>query len=325
MFSNHQNFQFKKWSGEKSNTYLKTREGEIKIGEEFCSLEDSKFVILGIEESIGPKANLGNSGAENGFDAFCAKFFNLQSNRFLNGNNISFLGNVELTSEFKEPEYRLAVDELDEFVTAILRKHLQKHQVPIIIGGGHNNAYPIIRFVSKMLGKKVNIVNLDAHADYRIQEGRHSGNPFSYAFADGYINKYKVIGLHQSYNSEENLNRLKKDGHEYLFLEDILDGIIDWKECLNSTRDQLIKEELPVGLELDLDAIQMMPSSASSPFGVDFKQARQYVRTLSQMYSVKYFHLPEGAPSSSVEENQVGKAMAILVSDFIGAQNQLNT
>jgi arginase family enzyme len=32
----------------------------------------------------------------------------------------------------------------------------------------------------------VNAINFDAHSDFRILEGRHSGNGFSYAYEEGF-------------------------------------------------------------------------------------------------------------------------------------------
>jgi formiminoglutamase len=57
---------------------------------------------------------------------------------------------------------------------------------------GHNNAYGCIKGAAKGLYKagiiplvQINAINLDAHADFRPLEGRHSGNAFRYADEDG--------------------------------------------------------------------------------------------------------------------------------------------
>lgn len=322
MISKNKNFKFKSWTQEITNRYTKSRDGETKIGEEFCSLDTAEYVILGIEESIGPEANLGRPGAENGFEAFCNSFFNMQSNRFLTGCNTAFLGRIYVSDVFHEPEYRKAVSELDEFVNEVLVKYMAKDQMLIVVGGGHNNAYPLIRFASEKKSNKVNVVNLDAHADYRPLEGRHSGNPFSYAFKEGYLNKYTVIGLHKAYNSEDSLNRLDEDGHAYAFMEEFVDGEKDWSTYLQTVKEEFKKDENGLGLELDLDAIQMMPASACSPFGFSLGQAREYVRSFAALENTSYFHLPEGAPCNESEKIQVGKALAFLVSDFISVNSK---
>jgi formiminoglutamase len=39
----------------------------------------------------------------------------------------------------------------------------------------------------------VNAINFDAHSDFRILEGRHSGNGFSYAYEEGFLKKYFIF------------------------------------------------------------------------------------------------------------------------------------
>src|SRR5438270_808448 len=46
---------------------------------------------------------------------------------------------------------------------------------------------------------QINCINLDAHTDYRPEEGRHSGNAFRYAESDGFLQKYCVVGIHENY------------------------------------------------------------------------------------------------------------------------------
>jgi formiminoglutamase len=57
---------------------------------------------------------------------------------------------------------------------------------PIIIGGGHNNSYGNIKGTA-LQRKPVNAINFDAHSDFRILEGRHSGNGFSYAYEEAFL------------------------------------------------------------------------------------------------------------------------------------------
>jgi formiminoglutamase len=50
------------------------------------------------------------------------------------------------------------------------------------------------------------------HSDFRPEEGRHSGNGFSYAYAEGFLKYYFIFGLHKNYTSEplfKTLNKLK--------------------------------------------------------------------------------------------------------------------
>ena len=301
--------------------YLVDREGELNLGQKMFKNDNAKFVILGIEESIGPVANLGKSGSENAFKAFLKKFLSMQSNATLVGNEIGILGKISINN--KSVEDKLSVEELDSFVFDILKSHVSMDQIPIVIGGGHNNSYPIIKAISNLKNSKLDIINLDAHADYRKLEHRHSGNPFSYAFQEGLINRYFVMGLHERYNNEYSLKSLDRDRHYFTFFEEYLDEKRSFINDINEIFGELNERNIPFGLELDLDAIENMPSSANSPSGFNFGDARKYVRIFARNINCSYLHLPEGSPKTPLEENVVGKALSYLVSDFISIHSGL--
>jgi formiminoglutamase len=317
-------FSFKQFTKKDLLSRTSKRAGEHKIGEYLVDGQAAQFVIIGINESIGPKANLGQAGSENAFKAFLDRFLNMQYNRFTNNHQICVLGEVisNVPDSNAVPEIRDYVSRLDDFVLKILSKHLNDNQIPIVIGGGHNNAYPLLNHSFECHGK-VNVINLDPHADYRSLEGRHSGNGFSYAFNDGYIMKYNVLGLHKYYNSEAILKSLDQDGHHYSFFDDWLDETHSLQHDLMEVITNCSAYENKVGLELDLDAIAFMPSSAFTPSGIRVEEARAYIRQVARSLDIAYLHLPEGAPMNSKEQKVVGKALAYLVLDFISQKNAL--
>lgn len=313
------NFQFKQYDENEIFDLTSIRNGEIKIGQKLtCHVKtDSKFVVLGICEDLGPQANGGFSGASKAFQSFISKFLSIQSNRFLDGTEIVIPGYIESTNktEFNFNKNPNVIDELDDFVFEILNPFLNLNLIPIVIGGGHNNAYPIIKSISLNLQKPISVVNCDAHADFRARDFRHSGNPFSFAFYEKFLNKYAVLGLHQSYNNQYILNELEKNQFIYTFYDDYL---FDNKQfTLDFIQVDKYFNECEYGIELDMDSIEYMPSSASSPSGISFLEARKYISHFAKSNNVKYLHLPEAAPKTKEEELYVGKSLAYLVSDFI--------
>lgn len=316
MLSKSNSFELIKFGKVEINESFFPRKGEIKMGQVINNSLKSKYVILGIEESIGPIANNGRSGSENGFKSFLSSFNSMQSNESLDGENIQILGKV---IQYKKDESELSktVEELDDFIFEILKSNIGENQIPIIIGGGHNNAFPLMKFSEYRFSNSIDVVNLDAHADYRLLEGRHSGNPFSYAFNQGYLNKYHVFGLHQRFNSQKTLDDLRRDKHSFTFNESYLmeerNYLSDFKDKLND----LNSNQNYLGIELDLDVIARMPSSAFSPVGISIETARQYLRVFGTKKEIAYLHLPEGAPKNEEEERIVGKSLAYFVSDFI--------
>src|SRR5205085_4215204 len=150
------------------------------------------YVIIGIPEDIGIKANQGLGGADSAWLPFLFSFLNIQSNDFLSGENILLLGHFDFndlskviesnaaTPDEKIEAYRHAVNVIDEEVENLVKIITQYKKIPIVIGGGHNNAYPAMKGAAKGLYKadllqlaQINCINLDTHADYRPSEGRH--------------------------------------------------------------------------------------------------------------------------------------------------------
>ena len=312
-------FYFEYFNTENLSQLFSVREGEEKLGQKVSVNStpidlNGKFVIIGIAEDIGPRANLGFAGAEAGFNAFITRFLNVQSNRFLNGSEVVVYGVVRSSETFSNSdlvELRNTVEQLDHLLEEVLQVVFSSGGIPIVIGGGHNNAYPIIKAYSHVNQKKIDVLNIDPHADFRKLEGRHSGNSFSYAMQEGALGKYTVLGLHQSYNSESMLQDLEKNGVDFTFFEDYIDD----KEVFYSDLSKF--EDKQIGLEIDMDTIKQMPSSAYTPSGFSVEEIRRAIRSLSSSSDVVYLHLPEAAPQNEREATFVGKVITYLVTDFI--------
>src|SRR4051812_48163117 len=260
--------------------YTAQRSGEIKFGEriltvpkdvsitEYLKTCEAKFVLLGIPEDIGVRANLGRPGTASAWETAIRSIVNLQHNKFNKGSNLLILGKIDVADAMKQAdtidaktiEGRKAlselVDKIDKDVAHIVCLIIQAGKFPIIIGGGHNNAYGNIKGTALAKGKPVNAINFDAHSDFRILEGRHSGNGFSYAFEEGFLKKYFIFGLHESYTSKSVLDIMKKieDRVRYNTYDEV--NIRKQKNFEQELYQALafIKNE-PYGIEIDLDAL----------------------------------------------------------------------
>lgn len=317
-------------SRESLNQLIGFRKGEIKLGEQLQTISsltieelkasNAKFVLLGISEDIGPRANLGKAGAASAWDAFLPKFVNMQSNRYLNGNECIVLGKLSLNELCKTEQLddlRAATAAVDIVVTKTLSIIYEAGKIPIIIGGGHNNSYNNIKALALANPEtSINCINLDPHADFRALEGRHSGNGFSYARTEGYLKNYAIVGLHESYNSENMLAELDQKGVSYSTFEDIF---IKEKVTFNGAIEKammLINQSL-YGIEIDLDAAENVASSAQTPSGISVTNTRKFAHLTANNSHASYLHLCEAAPSLSQQPDQVGKLLAYLATDFI--------
>ncbi|HWY37177.1 MAG TPA: arginase, partial [Bacteroidia bacterium] len=85
-------------------------------------------------------------------------------------------------------------------------------------------------------------------------------------------------------------------------------------------------KETYCGVELDLDSIINVPSSARTSSGLTSLQARQYVYRCAKELNAAYLHIAEGAPvlSHIKADYKTGKLIAYLVSDFIKGVSEKN-
>lgn len=330
--------------------YTRLRTGETKLGE--CvqtvsskniatDLKNSKatFVLVGLPEDIGVRANYGRGGAHTAWEPTLSNLLNVQSNAFLNGEELLVLGHINFEDLLKRSQkldsgkesdvqqLRKLCAEIDERVTQVIQTIVEAGKIPIIIGGGHNNSYGNIKgsamglkAAGRLKNAAINCINCDAHSDFRALEGRHSGNGFSYAFHETFLDKYALVGLHENYNSAPILKELNKYSKkiQYSLFEDIF-----IRET--TTFDKAISNALSwidatyFGVELDMDAIENIPSSAKTSSGISATEARKFVSKAAQNKKVAYLHITEAAPvlSHIKTDNKTGKLIAYLVTDFM--------
>ncbi|SDX39785.1 formiminoglutamase [Hydrobacter penzbergensis] len=332
----------------------KIRRYETKLGERVqvsagphlleTTLQQSTapFVLFGIPEDIGVKANMGIGGADSVWVPFLQSFLNIQSNDFLEGSNILLLGHFDFSDieslieqnahDFDEKleARRHAVNMIDDEVEQLVHMITQNKKIPVVIGGGHNNAYPCIKGAAKGFHKagilpiaQINAINLDAHTDFRPMEGRHSGNGFTYAEADGYLEKYCVVGIHENYLPQnvwmDIVNNPFVDciTYEDIFVHEKRTFLQAIGHATGFTEDSLC------GIEIDLDSVANVLSSASSPAGISIQHARQYINFTAADSKVAYLHICEGAAqlSNGRTSADTGKLISYLVSDFLKAKS----
>ncbi|RYY97747.1 MAG: arginase, partial [Chitinophagaceae bacterium] len=152
----------------------KVRRFETKLGERVQVLPDdhsaevfqnidARYIVFGIPEDIGVQANEGTGGASTAWMAFLQAFLNTQSNDFLTGDDVAVIGHFDFTdlqglieANAQNPDeqlaaFRHAVNAIDEEVEKLVKAIAAAGKIPIAIGGGHNNAYPIIKGAAKGL------------------------------------------------------------------------------------------------------------------------------------------------------------------------------
>jgi formiminoglutamase len=290
--------------------------------EELSSLK-AKYILIGIPEDIGVRANMGRSGASEAWEAFLKSFLSLQQTSVNDVSRFCVLGNVftedlmnqavDLNPSKHKDRKQLSdlVSLLDQRVSEIATKIMEAGKVPIVIGGGHNNCYPLLR--SCGYSESIDCINIDAHTDLRAAKGRHSGNGFNHAIHDGYLKSYYILGIQENYLSQPMLDLIDSNLNINYSPYGSINGLADSAaqvalQHIDSTR---------FSLEIDMDVVANFPSSAQSPVGYSFQEVRSLISEIIMQASSfpQYIHICEAAPKYGYE-NQVGKALATLVNDL---------
>ncbi len=324
------------------NSLLKKRSDESKFGEHITLIPqttdiyeqllnlDVKYIVFGIPEDVGVFANLGKTGTSSAWNACLKVLLNIQSNKFTQANSVLILGYLDFSDEIEKmytldqtiskdvQKARKLVKIIDAHVTELMSIIIRAGKTPIVIGGGHNNAYGNIKGTSLALKKPINVINFDAHSDFRTEEGRHSGNGFSYAYSEGFLKKYFIFGLHENYTSEAIFKQLEGN----------MNIEFNTFESIEVRKERKFKPEIkralqhinskPYGIELDCDAITNISSSAMTPSGFSVSKTREFLNSVAKSKQAMYLHLCEASPTKE-NEVQVGKLLTYLITDFIRA------
>ncbi|RKS92609.1 formiminoglutamase [Flavobacterium limicola] len=324
------------------------RSGEIKFGEkmitvpketdtiEFLKTCEAKYVLFGIPEDIGVRANFGRPGTASAWDSSIKSIANIQHNRFCKGSQLIILGQLDVSEAMKEVQnldfndsndrskLSQLVDKIDKDVSHIIFNLVKLGKTPIVIGGGHNNSYGNIKGSALAKGKPINAINFDAHSDFRILEGRHSGNGFSYAYEEGFLKKYFIFGLHENYTSKSVLDIIKKiedrvrfNTYDSVNIRKEKEFDLEMANALEFINDDFF------GIEIDLDAIPNIACSAMTMSGFSVEQLRQFISFFAKNKNATYLHICEGAPDLGEEKNNhlIGKLIGYLITDFIKSNN----
>ncbi len=223
------------------------------------------FCIIGFKSDEGVKRNRGRVGAKKAPDEIRKCLFSLPWH--FGSVALYDAGDVECSGDLE-----LAQDELKSLVSIVHEKKL----FPIILGGGHEVAFPSIMGFYESRGKLPSIVNFDAHFDMRdYSSGPTSGTSFrqigDFCKSRGERFKYCCVGIQKSANTKELFDVAKDYGAKWIDIEMVR---FNPKRAL-AELSAFLDESLDVHLTIcsDVFAEYLAPGvSAPQPFGLQLTE-----------------------------------------------------
>lgn len=299
------------------NKIIKPELQNFAIGETIQYLSDSSniyedllkldvnYVILGIHENVGAFANRYVTDGKKMFKRILKALLKQPSLDGNSLNNVAILGHLNFSEEMEVisnlnikkfsdiKKARKLVSIIDNHVSKIVHDIVRAGKIPIIIGGGQNNAYGCIKGSALAINSPINAINLDYFVDFGREVGRHNANGFSYAFTEGFLNKYFIQGLKEITLSDYIFKRIIKLKKRIQFntLESIkLRKELSWAKSLKKA-DKFITDQ-PFGVEIDWRVIKSYAKDHSI-IGLDYKDVTRFVNYFANNDKVVFIHFAE--------------------------------
>ena len=232
----------------------------------FDSSSDQKVGILGYTGEEGVKRNQGRLGTIEG-PASIRKCLGALAHHIPAGLPLFDYGDVFTEGDDLESTHQA--------ITELTYQLLQSAHFPVWLGGGHDLAFAhgsaVLKY-SQEQGKKLGIINLDAHFDLRplVEDKGHSGSPF-YQLASNHPNEfhYLALGIQRAANPKSLFETANQVQAKYLVMEDF--RLQHW-EFIEEQIHWFLDRVDAIYLTVDMDGFSsaFAPGvSAPSPMGFD--------------------------------------------------------
>jgi formiminoglutamase len=219
---------------------------------------------LGYAVDAGVISNGGRCGAKDGPDSI-RKMLGPLANHLNDAVSVYDYGNIVVEDDDLDAAQLLMRD--------TIYACLQENHLPVILGGGHDAAYPHYLGIQKYLettGQTVGIINFDAHFDLRpLIDGKgHSGSPFfqiAVQFPEQF--NYLVLGIQKAANPKTLFETASDINCAYLEIEQF--NLAHWGLVETAiTRFLQSVDKVYVSIDLDGFSSAFAPGvSAPSPLG----------------------------------------------------------
>lgn len=227
-------------------------------------INGKKVAFLGYAGDEGVIRNQGRPGTFAGPSAI-RKILARKAYHLPDHVNVLDMGDIMIKNNDMESAHEMLI----EAIMGIL----SEKAFPVILGGGHDLAYPhgksLFQFV-KEKGEKLGIINLDAHFDLRPLIGGkgHSGSPF-FQLAEEFHHDfhYMCLGIQKAANPKSLFETARKKQVIWVEAEDF--SFHHWDQ-VSQVLDEFVSKVNKIYLSIDLDGFSsaFAPGvSAPSPMG----------------------------------------------------------
>lgn len=277
------------------------------------SLAKNSISLIGFACDIGVKRNLGFVGAGEGSFVLKKRLASLA----FHGSQDKAIYDVGaiISEDDKLEEAQSALSEIVAFIS-------EKHSFPLVIGGGHELAWPHYKGLAESYKRKsIAIVNIDAHFDMRpLENGKgNSGTSFNqiamYCEKNNLPYHYMAYGIQPEGNTDALFKRVQELKGKYITAEEIHRNP---EKSLQHLMRYIEKYDfIYPSICMDVFAQSFAPGvSARSPLGLFPWHILPVVQKLAQSGKVVGLGIAEFAPNRDVYDS-TATLVALLIAQFV--------
>ncbi len=143
---------------------------------------DVRVGIVGVPDDTGVKRNLGRPGAKDAPDEIRKALYKLTPFSLSKWNMTPERGERQISDlrifDFGNIKTGTTLEQTHEHLQVVTTELISHNIFPVVLGGGHDIAYPIFAALSRVM-KKTGVINIDTHLDVRKPNPlRNSGTSF---------------------------------------------------------------------------------------------------------------------------------------------------
>ncbi len=280
---------------------------------------DPTICLIGYASDLGVRANLGRPGAADGPARLRARMASFPA---IDGITVFDCGDIVAGATVLDTQEALA-----QAVEAIVRAGA----IPVILGGGHDQAFGHFLGVARATGSPPACINFDAHLDLRpiAETGPNSGTPFSQAAewcrARNATFRYLALGVQRAGNTSLLFARAEAIGATLVDADGFaLDTIDIVMEAINDGVDEA---EICLSVDLDVFAAAFAPGvSAPNAMGIAPDSAfRRVFRGIMASGRVRGVEIAELCPAFDIDDRTARLGAMIAFEAALGVLDGIET
>ncbi|QDO94746.1 arginase [Formosa sediminum] len=298
---------------------------------EYINALDVDYIIIGLPEYNNLLTHLSYQNTTYTWDATLKSLINFKINTYLIPHRVLILGSLNFDKELnKVKTLDLTIDKqlakakkhiakINKEITHIIYTLKKSGKTPIIVGGTQNNAYGIIKGCALALNTPINTLNLSAHTKFKPKKGKHNGNGFIYAYAEGFLKHYFVFGLHEQTISNSILKTIQKMKQIHVSTYESIEvkQTTTFKKELKKVKQTISGS--PFGIQIDCNIINSC--KADNTEGFSLKKIKKFIHYFGKRKGVHYLHIST-TDSSINYSNHKGEFITTFIINFMNAHTK---